>query len=85
MDKINNEESSFKYLDLRGTPCPLNFIRCSLAIENLEANQILKVDIDKGEPEEEIFSGLSNSGHKIQILRDNKETLTLIIHQFENT
>ena len=85
MDIINNEELLFKYLDLRGTPCPLNFIRCSLAIENLQPNQILKVDIDKGEPEEEVISGLLNLGHSIHIETDNTKTLTLMIHPIDNT
>ena len=39
-------------LDLCGTPCPLNFIRCRLALETLASGQCLQVDLDPGEPEE---------------------------------
>ena len=27
-----------KYIDLRGTPCPINFVRCRLEIERLNYN-----------------------------------------------
>ena len=39
-------------LDLRGTPCPLNYIRTKLALEKLEPGAWLQVDLDAGEPEQ---------------------------------
>ena len=33
------------YLDLRGFTCPVNFVKCCLALENLSLNQVLKVDL----------------------------------------
>ena len=36
-----------KKLDLRGTPCPVNFVRCRLAIEKLEIDEKLEDDISK--------------------------------------
>ena len=42
-------------LDLRGTPCPLNFIRTKLALEKLSAGEWLQVDLD-AEPEEMVTS-----------------------------
>ncbi len=62
------ESSSEHYLDLRGTPCPLNFIRSSLAIEELEQNQSLHIDLDKGEPEMMVIPGLKNAGHHVEII-----------------
>ena len=66
-------------LDLRGTPCPVNFIRCRLAIEKLNYNQTLEVDIDKGEPEEMVSLGLRKEGHKIKILFEQKDWVRLLI------
>ena len=37
-------------LNLRGTPCPLNFIRSKLALEKLALGAWLQVDLDAGEP-----------------------------------
>ncbi|MGB1022668.1 MAG: sulfurtransferase TusA family protein, partial [Synechococcus sp.] len=34
---------SSRSLDLRGTPCPVNFIRCKLALESLQAGEQLQV------------------------------------------
>ena len=54
-------------LDLRGTPCPLNFIRTKLALEKLSAGEWLQVDLDAGEPEEMVTSGLREAGHRVEL------------------
>ena len=38
-------------MDLRGTPCPLNFIRTQLALEKLASGEQLEVLLDAGEPD----------------------------------
>ncbi|MEX1318024.1 MAG: sulfurtransferase TusA family protein [Synechococcaceae cyanobacterium] len=53
-------------LDLRGTPCPLNFIRSRLALEALEPGAWLQVDLDGGEPELMVAEGLRQAGHRVQ-------------------
>ena len=68
-----------KKLDLRGTPCPVNFVRCRLALEKLTFNETLEVDIDKGEPEEMVSLGLRKEGHHIKILLDEKNWVRLLI------
>jgi len=54
-------------LDLRGTPCPLNYIRCRLALEAIAPGAWLQVDLDAGEPEQLVSSGLTSSGHGVEI------------------
>ncbi|MHA3960355.1 sulfurtransferase TusA family protein [Synechococcus sp. LTW-G] len=54
-------------LDLRGTPCPLNFIRTKLALEKLSAGEWLQVDLDAGEPEAMVASGLREAGHRVEL------------------
>ena len=44
------------YLDLRGFVCPVNFVKCCLALENLSLNQVLKVDLDIGEAENTVIT-----------------------------
>ena len=68
-----------KYLDLRGTPCPVNFVRCCLAIEKLNNDQILQVDLDKGEPEDMVFSGLREAGFKVEITLKKPDWVRLTI------
>ena len=40
-----------KLLDLKSIPCPLNVVKCKLALEKLSINEVLIVHLDKGEPE----------------------------------
>jgi TusA-related sulfurtransferase len=53
-------------IDLRGTPCPLNFIRSKLALEKLELGAWLQVELDAGEPEQMVASGLREAGHRVE-------------------
>ncbi len=54
-------------LDLRGTACPVNFIRTRLALETIEPGAWLQVDLDAGEPERLVGDGLRQAGHQVQI------------------
>ncbi len=67
------------YLDLRGHVCPVNFVKCCLALEKLSFNEILKVDIDIGEAETSILDGLEEKGYKVNVLYKDFQKVTLII------
>ena len=45
-------------MDLRGTPCPLNFIRTKLALEKLASREQLEVFLDAGEPDALVCAAL---------------------------
>ena len=45
-------------LDLKSVPCPLNFVKIKLALENLSPKEELIVELDKGEPEEIIYKAI---------------------------
>ncbi len=76
---IEANRSSNNYLDLRGIPCPSNFIRSSLAIEELNANESLIIDLDKGEPYQMVFEGLSNAGHTVKTLLNDEKFVKLLV------
>jgi TusA-related sulfurtransferase len=61
-------------LDLRGTPCPLNFIRSRLALEALEPGAWLQLDLDAGEPERSVAEGLREAGHRVEPVRPHQPT-----------
>ena len=67
------------YLDLRGYTCPVNFVKCCLALENLSLDQVLKVDLDLGEAEVSVINGLEDKGYKVKILNKDFKKVTLII------
>ena len=72
-----NSFGSGPYIDLRGTPCPVNFIRCCLAIEDLSPSDSLEIDLDKGEPEEMVFNGLQEEGHSVKIVHKDSTWVRL--------
>ena len=55
-------------LDLKNIPCPLNVVKCKLALEKLSPGDTLIVELDKGEPEEMVFKTLYQLGYTIEIL-----------------
>ena len=67
------------YLDLCGLTCPVNFVKCCLALENLSLNEVLKVDLDIGESEKSVLDGLQEKGYNVQILNKDSQKVTFII------
>ncbi len=67
------------YLDLQGFLCPVNFVKCCLALEDLSFNEVLKVDLDIGEAETSVIAGLKEKGYKVKILKRDLKMISLII------
>ena len=57
-----------KVLDLKNIPCPLNVVKCRLALEKLSKEDSLIIELDKGEPEEMVFKVLDQLGYNKEIL-----------------
>jgi TusA-related sulfurtransferase len=57
-------------LDLRGTPCPLNFVRTKLKLAQLPPETLLEVWLDAGEPIEEVPPSLRLEGYSIDALEE---------------
>lgn len=52
-------------LDLRGTPCPLNFVKTKLRLEQMKPSQLLEVWLDPGEPIEQVPDSLAMAGYSV--------------------
>jgi TusA-related sulfurtransferase len=57
-------------LDLRGTPCPINFVRTKLKLQQMPANALLEVWIDAGEPVAQVPDSLTMEGYRIEQLTE---------------
>ena len=57
-------------LDLRGTPCPINFVRTKLQLQRMEAGKLLEVWIDSGEPVAQVPDSLRMEGYGVEQLID---------------
>lgn len=55
-------------LDLRQTPCPINFVRTKLKLDSMSRGSKLIVLLDDGEPIESVAMSVQEEGHSI----DNK-------------
>jgi len=61
------------FIDLKSVPCPLNVVKCKLALEKLTAEDNLFVDLDKGEPEIMVKQTLESMGYKLDIVKSEKD------------
>jgi sulfite reductase (ferredoxin) len=52
-------------VDLRGVPCPLNFVKAKLALEKVGVGDILDIEIDDGEPIRSLPASLGNQGQEV--------------------
>ncbi len=77
--------SSPERLDLRGTPCPLNYIRTRLALEKLPAGAELEVWLDRGEPERMVSEGLRQEGHAVALAPLQGDAVRLTVRTAEAT
>lgn len=60
-------------LNLRGTPCPINFVRTKLKLETMAPGEILEVWLDAGEPIEQVPDSLRMEGYVIESIAESKD------------
>ena len=60
------------FIDLKSVPCPLNVVKCKLALDKLPKEDNLFVDLDKGEPEIMVKKTLESMGYKLDIVISEK-------------
>jgi TusA-related sulfurtransferase len=70
-------------LDLRGTPCPINFVRTKLQLEKMAPGTLLEVWLDRGEPIEQVPDSLKMEGYILESLTDCSDYFTLQVRRPE--
>jgi TusA-related sulfurtransferase len=68
-------------LDLRGTPCPINFVRTKLRLEKMEPGSLLEVWLDPGEPMEQVPDSLKMEGYAIEQIEEQADFFSLKIRR----
>ena len=66
-------------LDLKNIPCPLDVVKCKLALEKLSKEDTLIIELDKGEPEEMVFKTLDQLGYTVDILNDETSWIRISV------
>lgn len=59
------ETSVDKELDLRGEVCPYTFVKSKLALEVMQAGQVLQVIVDNDESASNVPRSMQNEGHDV--------------------
>lgn len=59
------ERHSDLTLDLRGTPCPMNWVKTKLTLEEMQPGQVLEVLLDEGDAVRNVPRTVKAEGHKI--------------------
>ena len=71
-----------KVLDLESIPCPLNVVKCKLALEKLSINETLVINLDKGEPEVMVKKALKEMKYFFETIEEDKKTIKFkIFHE----
>ncbi len=68
-------------LDLRGTPCPINFVRTKLRLEQLPPGSLLEVWLDPGEPLEQVPDSLKMEGYGIEQIEDRSDYFAIQVRR----
>ncbi|MBR8828351.1 MAG: sulfurtransferase TusA family protein [Gomphosphaeria aponina SAG 52.96 = DSM 107014] len=68
-------------LDLRGTPCPINFVRTKLKLEQMSPQESLEVWLDPGEPIEQVPVALVMEGYTLEKIEDRTEFFALLVRR----
>jgi TusA-related sulfurtransferase len=79
MSSLSSQEQADDLLDLRGTPCPINFIRTKLRLEQMPPDSVLEVWLDAGEPIEQVPNSLKIEGYQLQSIKDCDSFFSLLV------
>lgn len=77
--------SADQQIDLRGTPCPLNFVRTKLTLEKMDPGSLLEVWLDPGEPIEQVPDSLRMNGYSVETIDDRAGYFSLQVRRPMNS
>lgn len=52
-------------LDLKGVPCPLNFVKTKLKLEAMAVGEVLELILDDGDPIKNVTASVKEEGQAI--------------------
>jgi sulfite reductase (ferredoxin) len=61
----NPGDSVDKFVDLRGTKCPINFVKTKIAMAAMNSGETLEVWLDDGEPSQNVPRSTKLEGNKV--------------------
>jgi TusA-related sulfurtransferase len=80
-DATSTASSADASLNLRGTPCPINFVRTKLKLEQMNPGQVLEVWLDPGEPIEQVPDSLRMEDYIVESIDDRGDFFALRVRR----
>ncbi|MDJ0570707.1 MAG: sulfurtransferase TusA family protein [Pleurocapsa sp. MO_192.B19] len=77
----STSERANAHLDLRGTPCPINFVRTKLRLEKMPHGSLLEVWLDPGEPIEQVPDSLTMEGYQVEKIDERQDFFCLLVRR----
>jgi len=74
-----SENKAEQILDLKGVPCPMNFVKTKLRLEEMPLGGILEIILDDGEPIKNVSASIKEEGHKILKVEKINEHWKIIV------
>ena len=68
-------------LDLSGVPCPINFVKTKLKLEEIASGDLLEVILDDGEPIGNVPRAVKDEGHKVLKVEPAGERFKVLIER----
>ncbi len=70
------------FIDIRDVVCPMTLVKVIVALEELEAGQVIEVRMNEGEPIQNVPRSLKNEGHKVtSVINNNDGTFTIYVEK----
>jgi sulfite reductase (ferredoxin) len=77
------EKKANHVFDLKGTPCPINYVKVKLFLENIDAGEVIEILLDPGEPIENVPKSLRNDGHQIISIEEVNGSYKVVVKKGE--
>lgn len=74
-----NEIKINQTLDLKNIPCPMNFVKTKLALEQMNKGNVLQIFLDDGEPITNVTASVKEEGHQILKIEQEETHWKLIV------
>jgi len=69
-------------IDLRGEVCPYTYVKSKLAIEEMEAGEVLEIIVDHKPAVENVPRSMENEGHEVvEISQNNKTDYKIVVRK----
>ncbi|MFB3883391.1 MAG: sulfurtransferase TusA family protein [Armatimonadota bacterium] len=59
------DQTEVQQIDLRGTPCPMNWVKSKLRLEQMKPGELLEIILDDGDPMRNVPGSVRAEGHRI--------------------